>query len=387
MKRFLFFCVCIACLLPVTAFAASITDDFASAQGDTWRSYSNLVASKNNVAVDVGWPSAPDATALSLSSPANPSFALYAVSGAQSVSVSIYSIFSTAASKSGGIYRLGYGRGSDLSHFYRPQLSKGGDGMYLYTPDLGWQTMHLRERDFLFVFNPGEAPSEDTAAYGLSISCSADNKSFSPASPVLNSIRSAAEEGGDYGCYYETYSCPIPAGTRYIRLELREMRSFALAGGGTTPNTSTGSMRLAQASFIGSDVTEGSLSAPSSESEPQPSSSSTDPDLQRPVGGKTSTKRVSNQDSSESKSEVSSSRAASSSRSERASKASSSKQEVKLLASIETVVPMASDPSSEYTPPRLQEETTPDSSNKAMLFGGIYIVGAVFALAFVAKRK
>ena len=408
MKRFVFVCICIACLLPINAFAASITDHFDSPQNEEWYSYHNLKLSVTNAAVDFGWSSAPDATALSITSPANTGIALYAVSGAQKLTVSIYSTNSTIATKNGEIYQLGYVNGCDLSQFYRTKLSKDGRNIYINTPNKGWQKMYRAMNGF-FVFAPLNASVGETTDYGVSVFCSTDNKSFHAVSSSLLSVRSALSESGDNCCYYETYSCPVPAGTNYIRLELREMRSFPDEDGAIINNTASGSLRFAQVSFIG-DVAKGSFTAPSvpepqpsssSSSSPLPSSSSSDPDLQSSNPNDNSSKDSGKSSSkpkikkkthatyttrTESKSKSSASSSSSSSKKYKSSSISSNSVSSSSSAKSAAVLTPSETPNAP-TPAMLPEGSAPGNNDKKIFWGGIYIVLAVFALAFLAKRK
>ena len=67
-------------LCPVKAYAAVLIDDFADVRGDDWHSYQNLGSPSLTVGAEMGWPGAPDASAMPLSGAGGTASALYALS-------------------------------------------------------------------------------------------------------------------------------------------------------------------------------------------------------------------------------------------------------------------------------------------------------------------
>ncbi len=376
-------------LCPVKAYAAVLIDDFADARGDDWHSYQNLGFPSLTAGAEMGWPGAPDASAMPLSGAGGTASALYAVSGAQTVEVALYSAFSTLALRRADRYELGLFSDSDRSSALKPLISEDGRALYLSTPDAGWRELRYTA-DYRYAFvEPAGAPSR-AYPYGLSVYASSDGKSFSQVSCFAAGLRSALLEGGDYAYYYETYRCAVPSGTRFLRLDLREVRSFSLEGGGTQGNLTPGSLRFAQARFEGDSVQKGSFSAPPDESSSSGSSTGggSDPDVQRPGGS-------AEEDEPSEERTASSSKAASSSRSSPPPSASKSTPKSSSSASsepsVQEKVSAAGRSASSAAPGgAIELEREPVAGTvqaKKAVVGGVYIVAALILLAFAARKK
>ncbi|MEF9852858.1 MAG: hypothetical protein RR787_02615 [Hydrogenoanaerobacterium sp.] len=270
MKYFIMLLACLCLFLPVKTYAASVTDDFSVLKEEKWKRYSGFKISSNGVVADFGWSSAPDKTAMLLSDLSVTATALYAVSNAQTLNTSIYSGFSTVAAKYGEDYRMGYFKGADKSSFVKTRLNKKGDRVYLYAKN-HWQNA-CRLPNYMLGFKPSESPAE-TTAYGLTVSCSPDNIHFTELELTVSDIKSAALDGADSACFYESYSGRIPNGTKYVKLELREALGFYDYRGYFIPNFNADTMRLANVAFNGENVHFGDFMPPP----PPPPSSSTAP--------------------------------------------------------------------------------------------------------------
>ena len=383
-----------------TAFA-EFSDDCASPQSDDWHIYQNLMATQNNAAVDLDWPTAPDRTALSVANPqTGPAAALYAVEGASGLELSLYSMYATFVTPYAGRWVQGIPVGNSISGAKRLLISPSSGRVYLNAG--GW-FVHERDAYGDFVFQPlASPPTEQLEAYGLTVLCSPDGQRFTQAAVTLRSVRSAAAERSGFPCYYESYSVSVPAGTRFIRVELREMGAFYLSGGGTQGNTARGSLRLASVRFLGNAV-RGSFSAPPSSSDASSSQSSvsSDPDLQQPsssrpttgggnAGGtpdrSSSSSRTAKSQSSSAAAPKSSTKGAStassraSSASARPAPSASSKQ------ASESEEPTAAPPVREAFPEREQASRT-GADTRTLLLGGGYILAASAALFFFARKK
>ncbi|MEG0017168.1 MAG: hypothetical protein RR724_00365, partial [Hydrogenoanaerobacterium sp.] len=274
MKYFIMLLACLCLFLPVKTYAASVTDDFSVLKEEKWKRYSGFKISSNGVVADFGWSSAPDKTAMLLSDLSVTATALYAVSNAQTLNTSIYSGFSTVAAKYGEDYRMGYFKGADKSSFVKTRLNKKGDRVYLYAKN-HWQNA-CRLPNYMLGFKPSESPAE-TTAYGLTVSCSPDNIHFTELELTVSDIKSAALDGADSACFYESYSGRIPNGTKYVKLELREALGFYDYRGYFIPNFNADTMRLANVAFNGENVHFGDFMPPPPPPPPASSSSSTAP--------------------------------------------------------------------------------------------------------------
>ncbi|MEG1632390.1 MAG: hypothetical protein RR423_09130, partial [Hydrogenoanaerobacterium sp.] len=274
MKYFIMLLACLCLFLPVKTYAASVTDDFSVLKEEKWKRYSGFKISSNGVVADFGWSSAPDKTAMLLSDLSVTATALYAVSNAQTLNTSIYSGFSTVAAKYGEDYRMGYFKGADKSSFIKTRLNKKGDRVYLYAKS-HWQNA-CRLPNYMLGFKPSESPAE-TTAYGLTVSCSPDNIHFTELELTVSDIKSAALDGADSACFYESYSGRIPNGTKYVKLELREALGFYDYRGYFIPNFNADTMRLANVAFNGENVHFGDFMPPPPPPPPASSSSSTAP--------------------------------------------------------------------------------------------------------------
>lgn len=377
-------------LCPVKAYAAVLIDDFADARGDDWHSYQNLGSPSLTVGAEMGWPGAPDASAMPLSGAGGTASALYAVSGVQTVEVALYSAFSTLALRRADRYELGLFSDSDRSSVLKPLISEDDRTLYLNTPDAGWRELRCTA-DYRYAFvEPAGAPSR-AYPYGLSVYASSDGESFSQVSCSAAGLRSALLEGGDYAYYYETYRCAVPSGTRFLRLDLREVRSFSLEGGGAQGNLTPGSLRFAQARFEGDSVQKGSFSAPPDESSSSGSSSGggSDPDVQRPGGSaeedEPSEERTASSSKAESPSHSSLSSPPTSKSTPKSSSSSGSEP------SVQEKVSAAERSASSAAPGGVieleREPVAGTAQAKKAVVGGVYIVAALILLAFAARKK
>lgn len=379
---------------------AEFADDCASPQSDDWHAYQNLMLTQNNAAVDLDWPTAPDRTALSVASPqAGAAAALYAVSGASGVELSLYSMFGTFATPYSGGWAQGIPVGTSFAQAKRLFISPASSRLYLNAN--GWMTP---ERDEIgdFTFRPlASAPSEALEAYGLTVLCSSDGQRFTPVSITLRAVRCAAAERVGFACYYETYAATVPPGTRFLRVELREVDKFFFTGGGTQQNTARGSMRLASVRFLG-DAVRGSLSTPpptpepSNPTAPAPSSpSSSDPDLQQPsssrpapAGGGDRGSRSSKSPSASSKPPRSSSSAPSSKRPSAARPAASAEKPAASAASSQPEEPASSSAQEPRAPvPERTAAPKARTETRTLVLGGGYVICASAALFFFARKK
>lgn len=392
MKRFFALCICLACFYPATAFAATVTDDFSSLEGTAWRSYRNLNASPHNLAAELGWASAPDFTALSIASPLTVASALYAVENAQSLQVAIYSNFSTVAEKRGGSYYLGSFHDSDASTRARVRLGADGSSLYLHAGDENWLEAR-RLPDTSFMFATTSSPPKATESYGLTVLCSPNNQSFSALSASLTGITNAQENGGDYSYFYETYSVSLPAGTRFVRLELREARAFALEGGGLQTNIVRGSLRFARAQFTGGAAAWGVLAEapPDSGGSPPPGGGIiTDPDLQKPGPSEAEESAPMKKRASSSEEEERESASRADSRTSRAAVKGSVTSAAKPNSPADEPTAQENDEERAFTEPNraaVKPWSGAESANSRAAFGAVYIALAGVLLAALARRS
>lgn len=293
MKR-LITLLCIAfALFRVEAYAAVLSDDYSALYEKQWSRYHNLSLSPG-IDTEFGWEKAPDKTALSLSSPLVTGEALYAVSGAKNGKFSVYSTRCTIAAKWNDGYRLGgMLLGQNGSPLMRARLAASGV-VCLQAPE-GWREAVVMQSGIISfperAFHPGA-----TTGYGLTVSASADNKSFTELPLTISFVKYSMEDGADYACYYEIYTCDIPPEAGFIKLDLRDARGFRNAGGGYEENTAVGSLRFANAEFYGDAVKWGTLEEqnPNPPIPPTPSDSQTSGGADTGGGGDTTSDDSSN---------------------------------------------------------------------------------------------
>ena len=396
-----FFILLVLFALSTPAAYADFGDDCSSAEDSEWCVYRNFYLPAGSLASDFDWPRAPDGTAIALRDPkAGPATALYAVGGAAGVEVSFYSVNSTFATPSASGWIPGYPIGSGATRAKRLLLSEESGRIYLQ--DGGWWTLERDDYGDLQLLPISGAPSGKLAAYGVTVLASSDGSTFTAVSCSLRTVSCARDSGGSsFNSFYETYSATVPTGTRFLRIELRELAFLPLSSGGSVANNRRGSMRLAQVRFIG-DAVRGTFAPPTPSSEPDSStpsagSSSPDPDIQTsPAQGpsdghpddedRSSARRSSKPAASSSRRASSaSSRTASSRASSAASKGASSKASSSRATS--STASTAAAPEREYAPTQDRSPSRRENSRRTALLGGAYLVGAATVLAYLIKKK
>lgn len=375
--------------LCVSASAASYTDDMDGLNTDAIKQYSQL----SQYSFGRGESAVPDATAATFSGGQLSAYAQYRVGGATSVVASIYSRCGTFVCQSPdapGTYILGIFRenmdfvmaGNPVQALYCASTN----GVYTY--EGGLKQMYMDVNGVCYFGGAITQPAGDVIGYGVNIYYSADGRQFFRAPSKMTYLKS------DDGYCYERYTAAVPEAAKYVKVEINDVSSVPLAGGGARPKDKKSQTALASVTITGDKLVMG---------EPEPAAAAMLPgmfadgnyysavrddskDVPDEAGKSEAAKASAKSGEASSKFEGT---ITSSSKSERAP---SSKAEKK--SAVETAEPTSAAPSEQANIPpdqtivnHIQRAAGGTGFNGGVTAYIIIVAGAITALAVMQKRK
>lgn len=213
LHKLLCFFVIIAMMLPLRVYAAEFADDMSAATGTEAVQYTGLKPYAGNV------NQLSDSSMLTFTSIASPKGRVtYRVNNAGEVTAAIYNYRGTAVSQ--GEDGLVTGQGGI-------QAKWSGQSNAVYTDIGGMKQLGVNNRTkfymFLQVVTP---PASDVAGYGVNFYFSINGASFLQADAKLTRYAQEAT------LYYEEYTAAVPATAKYVAVEINDVTSLPVEGGG-----------------------------------------------------------------------------------------------------------------------------------------------------------
>lgn len=211
----LLFAVFAIFVLPYRVLAASFADDMSNPQNTAEVQYSGLKPYSGSTY------GLSDQTLLTFANTSSPQgYVLYRVTGGENITVGVYTFYGTCvAQKEGGLF---LGRGTKQALW-----SKSEDVIYSDFGGSFWRIELDSENMFIPVFTPVSSLAGDAAGFGLNIYASLGTNKPLPATVT----KSVAET-----LCYEEYTAVIPSGTQYVKVEINDVSSYPIKGGGSMPN-------------------------------------------------------------------------------------------------------------------------------------------------------
>lgn len=257
--------VCCCILLCTHAHALTYVDDFNDGANNNIKTYTNLAGFSMD---SVYWNGLPDKSAFSFASSSSPiGSAVYQVQNARQISVGIYTLTgSFVGRKPEGLYILGAAKNADgtdlsVSQLTQARYSPTYGSAYATVADMPCKVFIM---DTDYVFLPTQETPGDLIGYGVNVYTSVTGQSWSPValaySAVYNQSRNAF-------CY-EELSGSIPAGARYVKVELNDFKQLQTWEGNTVLKAETAFNCLASVMISGENLTVGTPEPQQSEPEP-----------------------------------------------------------------------------------------------------------------------
>lgn len=244
----------VAFSLCIQTFARTYVDSMTTVKSDNITSYANLDVHSFHASTSYILP---DPTALSISGGVYSGHATYRATGATLVSASIYSQSGTFVSQhpdNSSLYMLGvFQENMDFllsQNVTQALFCPATDAVYTYSGGLKQKYTDISSCFFGPVITP---PSGGLVGYGVNFYYSYDgiNYIYSPASQTDLKFDTSEMY------FYETYAAAVPDTAIYLRVEINDVSTVPLAGGGTYPKDRALGTKLASVTLSGENLVLG----------------------------------------------------------------------------------------------------------------------------------
>lgn len=383
------FFLCAVSLLCFSASAASYTDEMDGLNSDTVKQYSNLKRHSFGSGASV----VPDATAAGFSGDRLSAYAQYRAEGATSVTAAIYSnsgIFVSRDPESPETYMLGaFRENMDFIAGKNPPQAlycEATNGVYTYEGGLKQMYMNMNNTyEFGGVITP---PTGSVIGYGVNIYYSFDGQQFAGAPARMSSMNFDSANG----YCYERYTAAVPGTAKYIRVEINDVSSVPLAGGGSRDKNKMARTALASVTITGDKLVLGEPEPGIAVMLPGGAQDAEKRDSSAERGALTEAERIAAAKAALGKWEASSKFEGTITSSSQSGRASSSKQERKSGGEVSASSGSETEEQSEIAPEETIVHNIRRASEKTGFNSGItaYIIivsGAIVLLAVLQKRK